>query len=51
MKNNHNNCRICNKNIAPFMSFGEMPIANGFYLKITQNEYFFKMETAFCDTW
>lgn len=42
-------CRICNAPITPFMSFGDMPIANGFLLppQFTQ-EYFFEMEVAFC---
>ena len=26
-------CKITNKNIKPFMSFGKMPIANGFIKK------------------
>ena len=37
-------CRICNAQIAPFMSFGRMPIANGF-LKPDEieREYFFEL--------
>ena len=42
-------CRICEGDYEPFISFGKMPIANGF---LTQdqfcNEYFFEMETGFC---
>jgi len=43
------NCRACNTEVQPFMSFGQMPIANGF-LKETEfsDEYFFEMEVAFC---
>jgi len=43
-------CLICNNNIGPFMTFGKMPIANGFLdKKDFNNEYFFEMEVAFCD--
>lgn len=44
------NCRACNSEVQPFMSFGKMPIANGF-LKESEfsDEYFFEMEVAFCD--
>jgi methylation protein EvaC len=42
-------CRVCNTIITPFMSFGKMPIANGFLKKnqITK-EYFYNLETCFC---
>ena len=42
-------CLICQSVIEPFMSFGKMPIANGF-LSSSQfvNEYFFEMEVASC---
>ncbi len=42
-------CLICNKPIAPFISFGKMPIANGF-LSPEQfaSEYFFELQVAFC---
>lgn len=42
-------CRVCNSNIKPFMSFGKMPIANGF-LTADQlaSEYFFELAPAFC---
>ena len=44
-------CRICSNNISPFMSFGKMPIANGFLKEIDfKNEYFFEMKTAFCNS-
>ena len=42
-------CRVCQAGIAPFMTFGRMPIANGF---LTQEqipaEYFFELAPAFC---
>ena len=35
------NCKITNKKITPFMSFGKMPIANGFIEKKDfDNEFF-----------
>jgi methylation protein EvaC len=42
-------CRVCDSNIEPFMSFGKMPIANGF-LTADQiaSEYFFELAPAFC---
>src|SRR5207247_5560544 len=42
-------CRVCNSSIEPFMSFGKMPIANGF-LTADQlaSEYFFELAPAFC---
>ncbi|PJI41911.1 class I SAM-dependent methyltransferase [Ferrovibrio sp.] len=43
-------CRTCAASIKPFMSFGRMPIANGF-LRPEQfkQEYFFELATAFCE--
>ena len=42
------NCKITNKSINPFMSFGKMPIANGFLEKKDfENEFFFNMEVGF----
>ena len=41
-------CKITGKKIKPFMSFGQMPIANGFlYKKHFKNEFQFKMEVGF----
>jgi len=41
-------CKITNKQIEPFMSFGKMPIANGFLHKDKFNkEFFFEMEVGF----
>lgn len=43
-------CRICQAPIAPFMSFGRMPIANGFLDPADlPNEYFFELAPAFCE--
>jgi len=48
---NHNNyCLIDNKKLLPLMTFGRMPIANGFLSKNQfKEEYFFEMEVAFCN--
>ncbi len=44
------NCKITNKPIQPFMSFGKMPIANGFLDKENfSEEFFFNMEVGFND--
>ena len=44
------NCKITNKQIKPFMSFGKMPIANGFLKKEDFNkEFFFDLEVGFSD--
>lgn len=43
-------CRICQHEISPFMSYGRMPIANGFLLPNQfEDEYFFELKPAFCD--
>lgn len=42
-------CRICAGPIDPFMSFGKMPIANGFLTaEEIPDEYFFELAPAFC---
>lgn len=42
-------CRVCDATISAFMSFGRMPIANGFLTeKEIPNEYFFELAPAFC---
>jgi len=42
------NCKITGKKIKPFMTFGRMPIANGFLKKIDfKKEFFFEMEVGF----
>jgi len=44
------NCKITNKKIKPFMSFGKMPIANGFLKKEDFNkEFFFNLEVGFSE--
>lgn len=44
-------CLICNSPVEPFMSFGRMPIANGF-LRPSEfgDEYFFELKVTFCPT-
>src|SRR5579864_4391892 len=44
-------CRVCGGGIEAFMTFGRMPIANGF-LKPSEvaSEYFFELAPAFCET-
>ena len=42
------NCKITNKKIKPFMTFGKMPIANGFISKKNfKKEYFYEMNVGF----
>ena len=49
MKKNIIKCRCCNDNLYPFLSFGKMPIANGFLLKKNfKKEYFFDLKVCFC---
>lgn len=45
-----NTCRVCAEPISKFMTYGKMPIANGF-LKQEQikDEYFFELAPAFCE--
>ena len=41
-------CKITKKKIKPFMSFGKMPIANGFLKKkYFKTEFLFEMEVGF----
>ena len=43
-------CRVCDASISAFMSFGRMPIANGFLsAEEISDEYFFELAPAFCD--
>ncbi len=43
-------CRVCGTKIEAFMSFGAMPIANGFLSPDEiGGEYFFELAPAFCD--
>jgi len=42
-------CRICQVEYVPFLSFGKMPLANGFLASDQfRNEYFFELVVAFC---
>lgn len=42
-------CLVCPSNVEPFISFGKMPIANGFLLpKDFRDEYFFELEVSIC---
>ncbi len=42
-------CLLCNTSIEPFISFGKMPIANGFLMPEQFNdEYFFELKVSFC---
>ncbi len=42
-------CRVCNHEISPFMSYGRMPIANGFLMpEQFKDEHFFELKPAFC---
>lgn len=42
-------CLICRSPIEPFISFGRMPIANGFLTPDNfASEYFFELKTGFC---
>ncbi len=43
-------CRICQHEITPFMTYGPMPIANGFLTpEMFKDEYFFDLNPAFCE--
>jgi methylation protein EvaC len=43
-------CRVCANGITPFMTFGRMPIANGFLTaEQIPAEYFFELAPAFCE--
>jgi methylation protein EvaC len=45
-----NSCRICGHRIEAFMSFGRMPIANGFLTgDQIASEFYFELAPAFCD--
>lgn len=41
-------CRACGNPVKEFMTFGKMPIANGFLQNREDKEYFFEMSPAFC---
>jgi len=45
-----NACRICSSSYEPFISFGPMPIANGFLApEQFSGEYFYEMKVGFCE--
>lgn len=45
-----NHCRICETEFEPFISFGDMPIANGFLTADQFSaEYFFELAVGFCN--
>mgnify|MGYP001412740317 CR=1 FL=1 len=42
-------CKVCKKKIKSFLSFGKMPMANGFLSKKNfKKEFFYKLEVGFC---
>tara|TARA_B100000963_G_C22550894_1_gene636728 strand:- start:63 stop:1268 length:1206 start_codon:yes stop_codon:yes gene_type:complete len=42
-------CKVCKKKIKSFLSFGKMPMANGFLTKKNfKKEFFYKLEVGFC---
>lgn len=41
-------CKICDSRVERIISFGEMPIANGFVKKISQDRYRFNLNVVFC---
>ena len=44
------NCKITGKKIKPFMSFGQMPIANGFLKKKDfSKEFFYNLKVGFSE--
>lgn len=43
-------CLVCQNEIQPFISYGKMPLANGFLTESQfKNEYFFEMRVAHCE--
>lgn len=45
-----NRCRICASQLEPFISFGRMPVANGFLgSEEFADEFFFDLRAAFCE--
>ncbi len=46
---NTRQCLICSASLEPFISFGQMPIANGFLTPADySSEYFFELQAGFC---
>ena len=45
-----NQCRICSSSYESFISFGQMPIANGFLVpEQFAGEFFYEMEVGYCE--
>ena len=50
MNRMNHKCWVCRKKTSGIMTFGQMPIANGFISKAQfSTEYFFEMEIAYCE--
>src|SRR5689334_21642822 len=44
-------CLICDQPVEPFISFGKMPIANGFLTQQEfEHEFFFELKVGYCQT-
>lgn len=41
-------CKVCESDAIQVISFGKMPIANGFLNKISDDEFFYNLSVAFC---
>lgn len=41
-------CRVCNSNVEQIMSFGRMPIANGFIINEQDKEFFYELKVDYC---
>lgn len=41
-------CKICCNDATQIISFGQMPIANGFLNKVSDKEFFFNLAAVFC---
>ena len=42
--NRVDSCRVCGEKLSSFMSYGKMPIANGFIKDKTEKEDFFNLD-------
>ena len=47
--NRVDSCRVCGEKLSSFMSYGKMPIANGFIKDKTEKEDFFNLDPGFCE--
>ena len=41
-------CKVCGALTSEVMSFGKMPIANGFIADVDDNEFFYDLNVYFC---